>query len=215
MLGPALHPRPDPGRGMLRDAGRCRLLPALFGLPALKVMIEVDEEVGSENLVTFVAENKEKLKADVVLVSDTAIIANDVPSITVGLRGLSYVEVEVTGPNRDLHSGIYGGAVMNPINVLCDMISSLRDENKRISIPGFYDDVCELSDDERAEMAKAPFNKEEYVSKAINFSRNLDKISTIRKNLRKKLLGSPICNARRFSKNFENILHEIWKNENS
>ena len=128
----------------------------------IKFMIEGEEEVGSENLGTFVAENKEKLKADVVLVSDTAIIANDVPSITVGLRGLSYVEVEVTGPNRDLHSGIYGGAVMNPINVLCDMISSLRDENKQITIPGFYDDVCELSEEERADMAKAPFSREEY-----------------------------------------------------
>jgi len=128
----------------------------------VKFMIEGEEEVGSENLGTFVAENKEKLKADVVLVSDTAIIANDVPSITVGLRGLSYVEVEVTGPNRDLHSGIYGGAVMNPINVLCDMISSLRDENKQITIPGFYDDVCELSEEERADMAKAPFSREEY-----------------------------------------------------
>lgn len=125
-------------------------------------MIEGEEEVGSENLGAFVSENKDKLNADVVLISDTAIIANDVPSITVGLRGMSYVEVEVTGPNRDLHSGIYGGAVVNPINVLCDMISSLTDEDKRITIPGFYDDVKELNQNERSDMAKAPFNLEKY-----------------------------------------------------
>lgn len=128
----------------------------------IKFMIEGEEEVGSENLGAFVSENKDKLNADVVLISDTAIIANDVPSITVGLRGMSYVEVEVTGPNRDLHSGIYGGAVVNPINVLCDMISSLTDEDKRITIPGFYDDVKELNQNERSDMAKAPFNLEKY-----------------------------------------------------
>lgn len=128
----------------------------------IKLMIEGEEEVGSDNLGVFVAENKEKLKADIILISDTAILANDTPSITVGLRGLSYVEVEVTGPNRDLHSGIYGGAVANPINILCEMIASLKDKNNKITIPGFYDDVSTLNDSEKAELAKAPFNEEEY-----------------------------------------------------
>lgn len=128
----------------------------------VKFMIEGEEEVGSSNLGAFLENNKEKLKADVVLVSDTGMIANDVPSITVGLRGLSYVEVEVTGPNRDLHSGIYGGAVANPINVLAKMIAEMKDQNEHIVIPGFYDDVIELSAQERAEMAKAPFSIEEY-----------------------------------------------------
>jgi acetylornithine deacetylase/succinyl-diaminopimelate desuccinylase-like protein len=125
----------------------------------VKFMIEGEEEVGSDNLGVFCTENKERLKADVVLISDTSIIDNDVPSITVGLRGLSYLEVEVTGPNRDLHSGVYGGAVANPINVLCDMIASLKDENNRIAIPGFYDNVQTVSEEERAEMAKAPFDE--------------------------------------------------------
>lgn len=128
----------------------------------VKFMIEGEEEVGSSNLGTFCINNKEKLKADVVLISDTSMIANDIPSIDVGLRGLSYVEVEVTGPNRDLHSGVYGGAVANPINILAKMIASMHDENNRITIPGFYDDVVELSAEERSEMAKAPFNLEEY-----------------------------------------------------
>lgn len=128
----------------------------------VKFMIEGEEEVGSENLGTFVKENREKLKADVVLVSDTSMIANDTPSISVGLRGLSYVEVEVTGPNRDLHSGVYGGAVANPINILSKMIANMHDENNHITIPGFYDDVEVISDEERAEMAKAPFNLEHY-----------------------------------------------------
>ena len=128
----------------------------------VKFMIEGEEEVGSDNLGIFVANNKERLKADVILISDTSIIANDTPSISVGLRGLSYVEVEVTGPNIDLHSGVYGGAVGNPINILCDMISSLFDENRHITIPGFYDDVEELSDEVRTEMAKAPFDIELY-----------------------------------------------------
>jgi acetylornithine deacetylase/succinyl-diaminopimelate desuccinylase-like protein len=128
----------------------------------VKFMIEGEEEVGSENLGTFVKENKERLRADVILISDTGIIANDVPSITVGLRGLSYVEVEVTGPNRDLHSGLYGGAVANPINILCEMIAKMRDDKNHITIPGFYDDVEIISDEERAEMAKAPFSVEEY-----------------------------------------------------
>lgn len=128
----------------------------------VKFMIEGEEEVGSENLGIFIKENKEKLKADIILVSDTGMLANDVPSITTGLRGLSYVEVEVTGPNRDLHSGLYGGCVANPINVLAEMIASLHDENGKITIPGFYDKVVDLTDEERAEMAKAPFSHEAY-----------------------------------------------------
>lgn len=128
----------------------------------IKFMIEGEEEVGSNNLATYVSENKEKLKNDVILISDTGMIANDIPSITTGLRGLSYVEVEVTGPNRDLHSGLYGGAVANPINILTKMIASLHDENNHITIPGFYDKVEQLSEAERAEMAKAPFSLEAY-----------------------------------------------------
>jgi acetylornithine deacetylase/succinyl-diaminopimelate desuccinylase-like protein len=120
--------------------------------------------VGSVNLGAFVKANKEKLKSDVILISDTSIIANNVPSISVGLRGLSYMEVEVTGPNRDLHSGVYGGAVANPINVLCDMIASLKDKNGKITIPGFYNDVLVVSKKERAEMAKAPFSKKAYMN---------------------------------------------------
>lgn len=128
----------------------------------VKFMIEGEEEVGSVNLKTFVENNTEKLKNDVILISDTGMISNQQPSITTGLRGLSYVEVEVTGPNRDLHSGLYGGAVANPINVLAKMIASLHDENNHITIPGFYDNVEELSLEERAEMAKAPFNIDNY-----------------------------------------------------
>ena len=128
----------------------------------VKFMIEGEEEVGSINLGVFVKENREKLKNDVILISDTGMIANDIPSITTGLRGLSYVEVEVTGPNRDLHSGLYGGAVANPINVLTKMIASLHDEDNHITIPGFYDNVEELSLEERAEMAKAPFSLDNY-----------------------------------------------------
>ena len=133
----------------------------------VKFMIEGEEEVGSKNLSVFVKNNQKKLKNDVILISDTGMIAQNVPSITTGLRGLSYVEVEVTGPNRDLHSGLYGGAVANPINILTKMIASLHDENNHISIPGFYDKVEELSKEERAEMAKAPFNLENY-KKALN-----------------------------------------------
>jgi acetylornithine deacetylase/succinyl-diaminopimelate desuccinylase-like protein len=128
----------------------------------VKFMVEGEEEVGSGNLSIFVKNNQEKLKNDVILISDTGMIANDIPSITTGLRGLSYVEVEVTGPNRDLHSGLYGGAVANPINILTKMIASLHDENNHITIPGFYDKVEELSKEERAEMAKAPFSLENY-----------------------------------------------------
>ena len=128
----------------------------------VKFMIEGEEEVGSESLSWFVPRNKEKLANDVILISDTGMIANDTPSITTGLRGLSYVEVEVTGPNRDLHSGLYGGAVANPINILAKMIASLHDENNHITIPGFYDKVEELSSAEREEMAKAPFSLDAY-----------------------------------------------------
>lgn len=130
----------------------------------VKMMIEGEEEVGSVNLGNFVKENKARLAADVILISDTSMLANDVPSINTGLRGLSYLEVEVTGPNRDLHSGVYGGAVANPINVLCDLISSLHDQDRRITIPGFYDAVQELSAAERAELAKAPFDEKAYMA---------------------------------------------------
>ena len=128
----------------------------------IKFMIEGEEEVGSDNLEDFVKTNKEKLACDIILISDTGMIAQDQPSITTGLRGLSYMEVTVTGPNRDLHSGLYGGSVQNPINVLCEMISQLRDENKKITIPDFYEDVIELSTEERAEMDKAPLDLEEF-----------------------------------------------------
>ncbi len=135
----------------------------------VKFMIEGEEEVGSDNLGDFVKEHKERLACDAILISDTGIIANDTPSITTGLKGLSYLEVEVTGPNRDLHSGLYGGAVANPINILCEMIASLKDETNRISIPGFYDNVVELSSSEREDMARAPFSLENY-KKALNLS---------------------------------------------
>lgn len=135
----------------------------------VKFMIEGEEEVGSENLEAFIKAHKGKLSADVILISDTGMLGLDTPSITVGLRGLSYFEVEVIGPNRDLHSGLYGGAVANPCNMLCDMIASLHDENRRITIPGFYDDVYELSDAEREEMGRAPFSEEKYC-KALNIS---------------------------------------------
>lgn len=128
----------------------------------IKFMIEGEEEVGSEHLATFVKENKAKLKADVILISDTAIISLEHPSITVGLRGLSYMEVEVTGPNRDLHSGVYGGAVANPINILSNMIASLHDERGRVTIPGFYDKVVQLSASDREAINKAPFSLENY-----------------------------------------------------
>jgi acetylornithine deacetylase/succinyl-diaminopimelate desuccinylase-like protein len=128
----------------------------------LKFMIEGEEEVGSDNLGTFVKENRSKLKADIILISDTALISLEHPSITTGLRGLSYMEVEVTGPNRDLHSGVYGGAVANPANVLCSMIASLHDENGRVTIPGFYDRVAELSEADRIALNKAPFNLNAY-----------------------------------------------------
>lgn len=128
----------------------------------VKFMVEGEEEIGSPSLKQFCKENKDLLKADIILISDTTMIAQDIPSITVGLRGLSYLEVELTGPNRDLHSGLYGGAVGNPANLLAKMIASLTDENNHITIPGFYDDVLEVSDDERIEMAKAPFSLKAY-----------------------------------------------------
>ncbi|MHA8051039.1 dipeptidase [Aquirufa sp. ROCK-SH2] len=128
----------------------------------VKFMIEGEEEIGSNNLSTFVENHKELLQADVILISDTAIVANDIPSIDVGLRGLSYLEVSVQGPNRDLHSGVYGGAVANPINILCEMIASLHDEFNQINIPAFYEDVLDLSAADRAAMAQTPFDLEAY-----------------------------------------------------
>ena len=128
----------------------------------VKFMIEGEEEVGSENLGEFVKNNREKLANDVILISDTSMVAQDIPSLCTGLRGLSYVEVKVIGPDRDLHSGLYGGAVPNPINILCDMIGKLHDENGKIAVQGFYDDVENLSEEERAEMAKVPIDLEYY-----------------------------------------------------
>lgn len=130
----------------------------------IKFMIEGEEEVGSDNLEVFVRDNKDRLKGDIILISDTSIISNEHPSITVGLRGLSYMEVEVTGPDRDLHSGVYGGAVENPLNVLCEMITSMKDADGHITIPGFYDDVIEISDEDRRKLNEAPFDLEEYKS---------------------------------------------------
>lgn len=134
-----------------------------------KFMIEGEEEVGSEHLGIWIKENKERLSADIILVSDTGIVSNDTPSITTGLRGLSYVEVEVTGPNRDLHSGLYGGCVANPINILAQMIAQLQDEDNKITIPGFYDKVEVISEEEREEMARAPYSEETY-KKALDIS---------------------------------------------
>jgi acetylornithine deacetylase/succinyl-diaminopimelate desuccinylase-like protein len=132
-------------------------------LPAnIKFIIEGEEEVGSSSLSKFVKNNKELLKADVILISDTSMISLDNPSIDTGVRGLSYIELEVTGPNRDLHSGVYGGAVANPITILAKMIASCHDENNHITIPGFYDDVLEVPDAERKLLAKAPFDEKEY-----------------------------------------------------
>jgi acetylornithine deacetylase/succinyl-diaminopimelate desuccinylase-like protein len=128
----------------------------------IKFLIEGEEEVGSPNLATFVKANKALLEANVILISDTSMISMENPSIDIGVRGLSYIEVEVTGPNRDLHSGVYGGAVANPITMLSKMIASCHDENNHITIPGFYDDVVESSDIERAKMAEAPFDANEY-----------------------------------------------------
>ena len=129
----------------------------------VKFMIEGEEEVGSVNLEKFCTENKAMLTADVILISDTTMISLETPSITSGLRGLSYVQVEVSGPNRDLHSGLYGGAVVNPCNVLCEMIASLKDNKGKITIPGFYDDVKECSSDEREAMAQRPFSRDKFM----------------------------------------------------
>ena len=128
----------------------------------VKFVIEGEEEIGSPNLATFVKANKDLLKADVILISDTAMISMDNPSIDIGVRGLSYIEIEVTGPNRDLHSGVYGGAVANPITILSKMIAACHDEHNHITIPGFYDDVIESTDTERAKMAEAPFDLNEF-----------------------------------------------------
>ncbi|MCC5931808.1 MAG: dipeptidase [Cyclobacteriaceae bacterium] len=138
-------------------------LNACGSLPCnVKFMIEGEEEIGSANLASFVKENADKLASDIILISDTSMISMEHPSITAGLKGLCYMEVEVTGPKRDLHSGTYGGAVANPVNVLCDIIARLKDEHQRITIPGFYDKVVELSEDERKKIAEAPFNLEKY-----------------------------------------------------
>ncbi|MEQ1623165.1 MAG: dipeptidase [Sediminibacterium sp.] len=132
-------------------------------LPAnVKFLIEGEEEVGSPNLATFVKANKDLLKADVILISDTSMLSMENPSIDIGVRGLSYIEVEITGPNRDLHSGVYGGAVANPITMLAKMIASCHDENNHITIPGFYDGVIDATPEERAKMAQAPFDEAEY-----------------------------------------------------
>lgn len=131
-------------------------------LTNVKFIIEGEEEVGSPNLAKFVTTHKDLLKADVILISDTAMISLEHPSIDVGVRGLSYIQVEVTGPNRDLHSGVYGGAVANPITILAKMIASCHDENNHITIPGFYDDVVEATTAERKLMAAAPFDEKEY-----------------------------------------------------
>ena len=157
-------------RGACDDKGQfymhvkaLEMMIATKSLPCnVKIMIEGEEEVGSDHLGDFVKAHRDMLACDTILISDTSIIANDVPSIEVGLRGLTYLEVEVVGANRDLHSGVYGGAVANPINVLCEMIASLHDENGHITIPGFYDNVEELSADERTAMNEAPFDLAEY-----------------------------------------------------
>lgn len=128
----------------------------------IKFMIEGEEEVGSAHLDTFVYENKDRLSADIVLISDTSMLSMEHPSIETGLRGLAYMEVEVTGPNRDLHSGVYGGAVANPATLLCRMIAALHDDNNKVTIPGFYDDVAVLSGAERKAINNAPFNEEAY-----------------------------------------------------
>ncbi|CAN5166980.1 dipeptidase [soil metagenome] len=128
----------------------------------IKFIIEGEEEVGSPNLGKFVQNNKELLKADVILISDSSMLSLDTPSIDIGVRGLSYIEVEVTGPNRDLHSGVYGGAVANPVTILSKMIASCHDENNHITIPGFYDDVAVATEEEKKLMAQAPFNEKEY-----------------------------------------------------
>ncbi|MBO5903704.1 MAG: dipeptidase [Tidjanibacter sp.] len=159
------------GRGADDDKGQlfmhAKAFEALVATDSLtcnvKFMLEGEEEIGSESLYKWCEENKELVAGDVILISDTSMIAWDIPSITCGLRGLTYMQVEVTGPDKDLHSGLYGGAVANPANVLAEMIASLVDEKGHITIPGFYDDVRELSAEEREEFNKAPFSKENYM----------------------------------------------------
>lgn len=152
----------DKGQGFMH-AKAFELMVKTNTLPCnVKFMIEGEEEIGSPSLGKWCAEHKEMLKGDIILVSDTGMIASDIPSITTGLRGLSYWEVEVTGPNRDLHSGLFGGAVANPINVLCDMIAKMQDEDGKVTMPGFYDDVIEVSADERTLLGEAPFCVDEY-----------------------------------------------------
>ncbi len=158
------------GRGADDDKGQLYMHVAAFEamvqsgeLPCnVKFMLEGEEEIGSGNLTTWCAEHKELLSADIILVSDTSLLGLETPSITCGLRGLAYVEVEVTGPNRDLHSGLYGGAVANPINVLCDMIAQTIDSDGKVTVEGFYDGIYEFSAEERAEIAKAPFSDEAF-----------------------------------------------------
>ncbi len=152
----------DKGQGFMH-AKAFELMVKTNTLPCnVKFMIEGEEEIGSPSLGKWCSENKEMLKADIILVSDTGMIAPDIPSITTGLRGLAYWQVEVTGPNRDLHSGLFGGAVANPINVLCKMIADMQDADGKITIPGFYDDVLEATEEERKKLNMAPFNEEEY-----------------------------------------------------
>jgi len=152
----------DKGQGFMHVKA-FEALVANDALPVnVKFMIEGEEEIGSVSLGAFCDENKDLLKADIILVSDTGMIAEDIPAITTGLRGLAYWQVEVTGPSRDLHSGLFGGAVANPINVLAKMIAHMTDENNRVVMPGFYDDVLEASDKERELLNMAPFDKEEY-----------------------------------------------------
>lgn len=160
------------GRGADDDKGQMfmhvkafELMNETGSLPCnVKFMIEGEEETGSASLEKFCMDNKEMLKADVILISDTTMISPEMPSITSGLRGLSYMQVEVTGPDRDLHSGLYGGAVVNPCNALCQMIASLKDDDNHITIPDFYDDVIECTAEERSEMAKRPFDREKFMN---------------------------------------------------
>lgn len=171
---PPFEPRIEDGkiyaRGACDDKGQmymhlkaAEILYHLGGFPCnVKYLLEGEEEVGSEHLEAFVSSHPDLLKADIILISDTSMVAEDVPSITVGLRGMAYMEVSVTGPNRDLHSGLYGGGVANPINVLCEMIASMKDETGRITLPGFYDKVVELSKEERDELGRIPFDKEAF-----------------------------------------------------
>ena len=152
----------DKGQAMIQVKGFEAALQTGILNCNLKFILEGEEEIGSISLGDFCAANKELLAADVILVSDTSMVSEETPSLTTGLRGLSYWEVEVTGPNRDLHSGHFGGAVANPINVLCKLIADITDADGRITIPGFYDDVEELSDTEKAMLAQVPFSETKY-----------------------------------------------------